>query len=1108
MTGANVMGSDAFSGASNRFDPNTNFSASPSADPIDIGGGTTAAPLTPEVPDLSTYNGEQETSSLSTFAKAAAAGGIMGHGFKEGNWLDRVQTNNQERLGKWSRDADQLARRRLDDAFRPQSEVDAKKQARKAEKTAEKAAKRSGRAPFRGPRSGGAKAARAAAVGARNMASKGTNALGRTAAARAAAPVATRLGARALAMAAAAAVPGPGWAIAIGIGVTIALELVFNDKFRTWVANGIRGGGLDINEPPSPPETHFLPMARDDRDEPIRAVDERITKANTDFINIDPKQHRLWDIDNPGIDRLEPMQGIVDKINEVSEGLNTAVADVGGIYAGGSNTTWVGDQLEAMTPELELMSSFGDVVGAPMVESALFSAKASNDVFQAIREANAISRDAIARSQGKWLSSVPMVSGFGRATVDENLMTDNADKIENKINESVQHAAKVEEAAKRWGVLKPPSATSISGSGPHFGNAAWDSGSKQNPGDDPENAGDNKGGNQGGAGTGTGGGGGFRPIDTGSGSRTGSGSGGSGGSPWPGGGGDSSGSDDGDSLTDPFGDTAGAGDPAGEGLGEYGSGLGGEGAFGDPTTGFGTGGDGGAFGDDTGSPFGDTSDPFDGGQTGGLGVDPTTGTSGFGNPFGDDSFDDIFDDETAGEDPFGAEDGPGPLGVDISENADGGLLDDGTFGGDSDDGFGPVVEGEAPAGEDGEFDPFATGEDAEDTEGELPEDGLFGDAVEGGTAPPAEGGGGGFGSETGGGSGGGSGSAGGGGEGFGSVEGGDSGSAFGSETGSDAGSDAGEGAFGSDGGDPAGSSLFEGTDLSEDPAGSPWGSTGEDTAEMDPERTVEVNGEPVQFVSPETADMIEAVQDPAVATEGIAFRELAAQHGLELPPEGNDIGTPVSPAEMQPGDVLSSEGKQYMYIGGEDAMDLSTGETHPLADVAIFSGEHEGIFRLPGAEGEDLVPQIGGASGDHSDGGVTAEQMSNTSGGDFSRTDEAPIGMGAGQNAPGGASDSGVAAGGSTSAAGTSSIGDNAAVGDATSQSHSGGSAGGGEGGISEVPYEGREFGGDPNAETLGPDEGDIDAETVGGESSATSSLGSGGTTPGGLDPSHVTGGS
>lgn len=1089
MTAAGGLpgGSEAFTGAANKFDPAGSGDFGGGTSVIDL-GGTTAAPLhTVEVPDLSMYDGSQDASGVGTAVRSLAAGGLMGQGFREGNVLNRVGTGLQDRLTGHSMGlmrenakpenmpkptAQQVINESLGKPTpdNPGGRVPAGTASNTATDAAAKAAKvepakpasrmakagnamkklAKGTAPGRG-----LSLAKNLAVGGGSMVRRGVNAAGRTAAARAMAPIAGRLGARALAMAAAAAVPGPGWALAIGIGATIALEMVFNDKFRTWVANGIRGGGIDTDVPPSPPQTHFLPLARDERDEAIEMVDKRITEYNRTLVDIDPKEHRLWDIENPGVDRLEPMQSIVNEINKVSEGLNDTVASVGRIYSGGANSTWLGDQLEVLTPELQLMSTFGDTVGAPMIDAALHSAQASNEVFQAIREANAKSRDAIARSQGKWLSSVPMVGGFGRATVDENLMTDNSEKIEEKSRESGMYADKVADAVKDWGVLRPRVSDAV------LNTAGWntvgrDTGKDRTSPDDDNDPMPKPGPSQPGIpprgpGGGGGSGGGFGSGGTG-------GGGGGGGSEEGWGkikdilDGEGGTEDPGHDLTDPF------GPPVQDGtdhLGDYGTGFGG-GGFDDPTTGFGTG-DGGAFGGDTGapdtgSPFSIDGDPFgepyDGGT--GLGIDPETGTSSFTNPFGDDTLDDLFEEEDGdSDDPFLSDEQDGPLGFDIesSDDAPGGDgFSDGAFGG-----------GGGTAGDPGDFDPFGDNAEGDD---------LFGGPNEGGTAPGDPGGG--------------------------------SGGGFGDPAGGEGSADGG-GAFGEDMGDPADGSLFQGTDIT-DP-GSPWGSYGDD-AEMDPERTVEIDGEPVQFISAETADMVEAALDPAQATDGLAFREMAAMHGLELPDEGMDIGIPVSPAEMQPGDVLTSEGQQYMFIGGEEAMDLSTGEKFPLEEVAVFSGEHEGIFRLPGADGENLVPEVGGTvDGDFSDGDVTASQMSNAdTGGTFERTDEAPIGMGAGQNVPGGASEGAQDVGTDRSSSGTSSLGDDAAPGQPAAAS-----APAGVGGIEEVPYEGRQFGG---AETLGPQEGEVSSESIGGATSATSSLPSGSSGTSGLDPSRVTGGS
>ena len=97
-------------------------------------------------------------------------------------------------------------------------------------------------------------------------------------------------------------------------------------------------------------------------------------------------------------------------------------------------------------------------------------------------------------------------------------------------------------------------------------------------------------------------------------------------------------------------------------------------------------------------------------------------------------------------------------------------------------------------------------------------------------------------------------------------------------------------------------------------------------------------------------------------TSNVPFADLAESAGL-TPGDGESIGVPISPAEAQPGDVMTVDGKDWLYVGGEQVMDPATGDMGQVSDLASngFAGEGEGFFRLDNEGGEMLDESIGGA---------------------------------------------------------------------------------------------------------------------------------------------------
>ena len=176
------------------------------------------------------------------------------------------------------------------------------------------------------------------------------------------------------------------------------------------------------------------------------------------------------------------------------------------------------------------------------------------------------------------------------------------------------------------------------------------------------------------------------------------------------------------------------------------------------------------------------------------------------------------------------------------------------------------------------------------------------------------------------------------------------------------GADAGEGA----GGPAEGAGLFddmygENGEL-KDPA------TMAAAANMSPEElqqavTVDVHGEERQFLNPETAELARRILDPAIDTSSIPFADLAEQVGITMP-DNMDGGINISPAEAQPGDMATVNGKDWLYVGEGQLIDPVNGEVAKVGDIigdGGFAGEGEGFFRMDVDDGKLLDQAIGGA---------------------------------------------------------------------------------------------------------------------------------------------------
>lgn len=133
--------------------------------------------------------------------------------------------------------------------------------------------------------------------------------------------------------------------------------------------------------------------------------------------------------------------------------------------------------------------------------------------------------------------------------------------------------------------------------------------------------------------------------------------------------------------------------------------------------------------------------------------------------------------------------------------------------------------------------------------------------------------------------------------------------------------------------------------------------------ELQQATTVDVHGEERRFLNPETAELARRILDPAIDTSTVPFADLAEQVGITMPDNG-DGGINISPAEAQPGDMATVNGKDWLYVGEGQLIDPVNGEVAKVGDIigdGGFAGEGEGFFRMDVDDGKLLAQAIGGA---------------------------------------------------------------------------------------------------------------------------------------------------
>lgn len=143
------------------------------------------------------------------------------------------------------------------------------------------------------------------------------------------------------------------------------------------------------------------------------------------------------------------------------------------------------------------------------------------------------------------------------------------------------------------------------------------------------------------------------------------------------------------------------------------------------------------------------------------------------------------------------------------------------------------------------------------------------------------------------------------------------------------------------------------TDESGDPVTTPEPAAPEQTDEQ--KRTVQLpDGRSVTFPNEKLADMVRtmAASDPE---NPVTLYDAADKAGFQLPPVGTDIGTPVPPMDVSPGDIVKGTDGTGVAIGNGEVL-MESGEIKPIEDVAKVGSADQGIFRLETADAPAPAP--------------------------------------------------------------------------------------------------------------------------------------------------------
>jgi len=232
-----------------------------------------------------------------------------------------------------------------------------------------------------------------------------------------------RLAAGALLRLGAMSVPG------LGLAITAALWVFDTDGRKAF--NGLMEhltGTVtpDVNAPPEPGRTKFLPLTHDgNRDPMIESVDRGMGLANDAAFGFD--EDLVWPLDDRAMLTTSDFSPVTEKFTKFTADLGETLQQITAIYQGLPDEQFVTRAWNGTRPGMEKLSEFQSTMLPNMLDVLKRGVEANNNAYQGLRKVNLHNRQAIANSNsgifsfvGNYISD-DMFTGVdeARAAVDD-----------------------------------------------------------------------------------------------------------------------------------------------------------------------------------------------------------------------------------------------------------------------------------------------------------------------------------------------------------------------------------------------------------------------------------------------------------------------------------------------------------------------------------------------------------------------------------------------------------------------------------------------------------------------------------------------------------------
>ena len=231
----------------------------------------------------------------------------------------------------------------------------------------------------------------------------------------------------------------------LGTAISVVLWMIDTDgrrAFNNLIASLSGSAAPELDAPPEPPRTVFLPLTHDgNRDNVIEAKDQAMAHTNDAAFRFHPDD--VWP-SAPAIETTTDFADVANKINAFNGKLTRLVESVTTIY-GSSNEQYVAQCWANTKPGVDALGDFQSTMLPTIGAQLMAGATSANNAYQAFRAVNLKNRQEISNSTS---GMIP----FRANHVDETHMSDSTGELKAAVDDMARIAQTLAGAADTFAV--------------------------------------------------------------------------------------------------------------------------------------------------------------------------------------------------------------------------------------------------------------------------------------------------------------------------------------------------------------------------------------------------------------------------------------------------------------------------------------------------------------------------------------------------------------------------------------------------------------------------------------------------------------------------------